>query len=62
MKTLYVVAFGLLALIPAVSGTAVPAKVVTSANAVLQASNAQSELLQVLKAQAAAGGTLSRPL
>jgi hypothetical protein len=59
MKKMFILAFGLLALIPVVSSTAVPTS--AGATTVAQASDLAPELLQTLKAQAA-GGSLSRPL
>ena len=59
MKKLFLLAVGVLALIPVVSGTAVP--VDTSTTAMARVSDLTPELAQALRAQAA-GGTLSRPL
>jgi hypothetical protein len=59
MKKLFVLAFGIVALIPVVSGTTVPAS--TGATATVAQADLAPELLQTLKAQAA-GGSLSRPL
>lgn len=59
MKKLFILSLSVLALVPAVSGTAVPA--VDSATALTQSASLSPELLQVLKAQTASG-TLARPL
>ena len=56
MKKFILLSLSVLALVPAVSGTAVPAANDTA----ITAQSADTELLQVLKAQA--GSTLPRPL
>lgn len=61
MKKFFILSLSILALVPAVSGTAVP--VVDGATVLAQSSDVSPELLQVLKAQAAASdSTLPRPL
>ena len=59
MKKLFLLSLGVLALIPMVSGTAVPAD--TTATSMAQVADLTPEVAQALRAQAA-GGTLSRPL
>lgn len=58
MKKFFLLSFSVLALIPVVAGTAVPAH--TSTTTVAQSSDLSPAVLDALKAQA--GSTLSRPL
>lgn len=61
MKTLYVLSFAVLGLIPAVSNTTVSASAATSA--VERTVSVETELLAQLKAQVTSSdATLSRPL
>ncbi|HEY0686061.1 MAG TPA: hypothetical protein VGD45_27205 [Steroidobacter sp.] len=59
MKKLFVLALGILALVPVVSGTMVPAD--ASATSMAQTTDLTPELAQALQAQASSG-SLSRPL
>jgi hypothetical protein len=58
MKKFFLLSLSVVALIPVVAGTAVPAQ--QGATTVAQSNDLSPELLQALKAQA--GSTLSRPL
>jgi hypothetical protein len=58
MKKFFLLSLSVVALIPVVAGTAVPAQ--TSSATVAQSSDLSPELLAALKAQA--GSTLARPL
>lgn len=58
MKKFFLLSLSVLALLPVVAGTAVPAH--TSPATVAQSSDLSPELLAALKAQA--GSTLARPL
>ncbi len=58
MKNFFLLSLGVVALLPVVAGTAVPAQ--TSPAPVAQSNPLSPELLDALKAQA--GSTLSRPL
>lgn len=64
MKNLIILSATLLALVPAVSGTATPVNAgATAAQSIAQTASLSPELIQVLKAQAASGdATLPRPL
>jgi hypothetical protein len=58
MKKFFLLSLSVIALVPAVTGSAAPTQ--TSASGAAQSNELSPELLQALKAQA--GSTLSRPL
>ncbi|MBM0107786.1 hypothetical protein JM946_23880 [Steroidobacter sp. S1-65] len=59
MKKLFLLSLAVLALVPMVSGTAVPAD--TDAASMIKVADLTPELAEALRAQAA-GGSLARPL